>query len=194
MNKFDFVISQIVSEIKDEKPKVRADAIKALQTVVNMDASVLMKQYVQMGIRERTVDSFPSVRESVIDFIGNAMLTMKRFDDFYVKIILERVKDTSKSVRKKSINILGEICSFISDDTVITEVCKTLASRLNHQNKEEDNIKELVLKTFTKLWFDKNTSEKLKISGLQMVDVIGKQAVDFKQYKDHWLYQLIFVS
>lgn len=194
INKFDFVFGQIISELKDEKAKVRADAVKALQTVINIDSSVLMKNYVQMGIRERTLDEFPSVRECVIDLIGNAMITLKRFEDFYIRIILDRVKvDKAKSVRKRSITILGDICTHITDDGTITEICKTLATRLSHQNKEEDNIKELVLKTFTKLWFDKNTSEKLKISGLQIVDVIGKQNIDFKQYKDHWLYQIIKV-
>ncbi|KAF0975435.1 hypothetical protein FDP41_005429 [Naegleria fowleri] len=195
INKFDFVFGQIISELKDEKAKVRADAVKALQTVINIDSSVLMKNYVQMGIRERTLDEFPSVRECVIDLIGNAMITLKRFEDFYIRIILDRVKvDKAKSVRKRSITILGDICTHITDDGTITEICKTLATRLSHQNKEEDNIKELVLKTFTKLWFDKNTSEKLKISGLQIVDVIGKQNIDFKQYKDHWLYQIIKMS
>ncbi|KAL9651304.1 hypothetical protein ABK040_001256 [Willaertia magna] len=194
VNKFDFILIQIISVLKDERAKVRADAIKALQNIITMDPSVLNKNFVQLGIRERSIDQSPSVRESVVDLIGNTMITLKKFDDFYIKTILERVKDVGKSVRKKSISLLGEICTLITDDNMITEICKTLANRLIRTNKEEDTVTALVLKTFKKLWFDKNTSEKLKVSGLQMVDVVGKQFVDFKQYKDHWLYQIISMA
>jgi hypothetical protein len=58
---------------------------------------------------------------------------------------------------------------------------------LNVNIDEEENIRDLVLKNFEALWFEANTSSKLKESVLQIVDVISLRQVSIFELNEHWL-------
>lgn len=137
------------------------------------------------------IDEAINVRESVVDVIGQSALSHPKFIPLVSEMILPRVKDSGLSVRKKSITLLGKLCQNDIDDKLITEICVHLSSRLNVNNDEEDSIKDLVIKVFEELWFGNTKKKHLNQSILQIVDVVAKKPVDFKEADKHWLVQMV---
>eukprot|EP00761_Pharyngomonas_kirbyi_P004845 gb/GECH01004850.1/.p1 GENE.gb/GECH01004850.1/~~gb/GECH01004850.1/.p1 ORF type:complete len:1640 (+),score=346.14 gb/GECH01004850.1/:1-4920(+) len=193
LKSFDDILKHILNLMNDNYAKIRSKAVRSLRGIVETDIQVLTREEVQTAIRQRSVDSSISVRESVIELVGKCMTTDMDLIPFYINMPLERVKDTGISVRKRAVNILGDLSKYIKDDELITSICIGLASRMN----DETSIKDKVLIAFKDLWFSYSPHDRddIKRVTLQIVDVITDKMpkLPFRDFdiKNTWFTQLI---
>jgi HEAT repeat protein len=117
-------LNYIIGLIDDEKVKVRSKAIKSLYTIIENDSSVKDKPFIQAAICQHLGDQSSMVRDNILDLIGKILASTNSIDKVYVRMVIGGVKDTAKSVRKRSINILGDLC--LRDDIpepMVNEIC-----------------------------------------------------------------------
>ncbi len=127
IRKYDQILNHIINLMEDDKVKVRSKAIKSLQVIIEKDPTVKDKPFVQAAVHQHLNDQSPLVRENILDFIGR-IITSANVNKFYLKMVLTGVKDPAKSVRKRSINILGDLST--KNDTkpeIVSEICGVLA-------------------------------------------------------------------
>ena len=95
-------------------------------------------------------DSASSVRETAIDLIGRAMTASPATADSYLDMILDRVLDTGKSVRKRCVKILYQLLCAQPTHPWATKILLKISTRMD----DEDTIRDMVLGTFRDLWFN----------------------------------------
>eukprot|EP01080_Neovahlkampfia_damariscottae_P010260 gene10260-2679_t len=188
INQFETILKHILNVLKDNKVVVRSRAIKSLQTIIEEDHSILETTGIQLAIQERALDESIKVRENVIELVGEIILKNSKYIPSYLQLVIQRVKDTGLSVRKRSIHILGDLLLDGNlDDAQITDILVSLSTRLTSLSEDSELIKELVYKVFENLWF----SKKSEGDGLQIIDVLSQKHINFKEIRNHWFTKLL---
>ena len=191
INQFETVLKHILNVLKDNKVVVRSRAIKSLQTIIEEDISILETTGIQTAIQERSLDESIKVRENVIELVGDIIVKHSKYIPSYLQLLIQRVKDTGLSVRKRSINILGDLLLTGNlDDTQMTDILVSLSTRLTSISEDSESIKELVYKVFENLWFSKKGENG---NGLQIIDVLSQKQINFKEIRNHWFIKLLIV-
>ena len=182
-DKIEKMLTHLLSVLRDPSATCRAKAIKALRDIVKAEPAVLSLRIVIGGVKLALGDPSTSVREGVLDLLGNFLATTagSSYVAHYYPIIVSRITDPGVSVRKRVIKILRDICvnrptddaepgaAGSSKDPVITPSPRTPRAPMTAAQRsidaccymvtrlgpsEEDEVHKLVLNTFHELWFD----------------------------------------
>lgn len=146
---FNAILNKLLALLSDRQMAFRTAGVRALASVVEADPSLLGLAKVHNAVCERRLDLSVSVRQAVIDLVSSFILYRPEYAQQYYAMVIDRIADTGKSVRKRVVKTLRRICLEQPDSAVIIEICGKLVGRLN----DEKPIRALVLKTFRELWF-----------------------------------------
>lgn len=156
LQSFNLIVSALLMTLDNKQIKYRSNALKAVTGLVEVDPTILGYPPIQKAVNARFKDTSVSVRESAIDLIGRFIqhkynffiysYIRPEFTKNYLGVVMESLKDTGKSVRKRVIRIMKTLVAAnpTSDHTKI--ICCKLSSRLDDG---EDSIRTLV-RTFYK--------------------------------------------
>lgn len=161
--RFKNVLSSILSVCNDKQMSFRATAVKSIACIIDSNPSLLGEPEICQVVNERKLDISVSVRQAIIDLVGNYILFQPNFISQYYEMIVDRIADTGISVRKRVIKILQNICLKDPNSEIVIHICSKLASRIN----DEESIRTIVLRTFQDLWFN-NSSKKSQTSSISI--------------------------
>ena len=148
---FDTILSHIIAALKERETGVRSKALKALAAIVDEDCSVLSNGVVKKAVEERFTDIHISVREAAVDLVGKFVLLRPDLTAQYYKNFVVRLKDKGISVRKRSIQVLRDICIQQPTFPNIRQVCCELLRKVAVDSSE--GIKKLARQSFEQMWF-----------------------------------------
>lgn len=114
--------------------------MKVLTALMDVDVSIFAEEQVIMAVKSNLYDHATSVREAAVDMVGRAMALSEKHTASYLELILERVLDTGKSVRKRCVRILHELLCSQPTHPLATSILIKLAGRAD----DEDSIREVV--------------------------------------------------
>ena len=183
--RFKAVLHSILSVCNDRHMSFRATAVKSVASIVDANPSLLGEPEICKVVDERKLDLSVSVRQAIIDLVGNYILYQPSFIDQYYEMITDRIADTGISVRKRVIKILMNICMQEPSNPKIIDICGKLATRIN----DEESISSLVLKIYQDLWF--NDSKKIKHSDINTRIEQIYAVVSNSQSSHKWFIMLI---
>ncbi|VDC04583.1 unnamed protein product [Peniophora sp. CBMAI 1063] len=129
---------------------MRTKALKALGQVVSADPSVLEAENVKEGINHHLNDVSPQTRDAAVDLVGKYVLDSPSVLKDYFPLLINRIIDTSPGVRKRSIRLFKSIYAATDDHSQRVDISRALVLRLAD---EDDQVKDLALKTLEELWF-----------------------------------------
>ena len=186
---FNNLLSIILFYLNDKSIATRSNSIKLLSNLIDVDPSLLLNEKILKAIKDRRMDTSISVRQSVIELIGNYILTDERLLDRYLPLIVDRINDTGITVRKKVVKILTKICLQYKEmaNQNVKNICMKLINRINDNDQ---SIRMMVIETFRKLWFfyedDQRMSKKMR-SEMQkkFIDNQIVQMIAVFQYYSH---------
>ena len=148
---FDTILSHIIAALKERETGVRSKALKALAAIVEEDCSVLSNGVVKKAVEERFTDIHISVREAAVDLVGKFVLLRPDLTAQYYKNFVVRLKDKGISVRKRSIQVLRDICIQQPTFPNVRQVCCELLRKVAVDSSE--TIKKLARQSFEQMWF-----------------------------------------
>lgn len=146
---FDKYLQKIILVVREPSIAIRTKAMKCLAMIVEVDASILKRKDMQMGVSQKLLDTSISVREAAVDLVGKYVLSSPDLIDQYYEMLSKRILDTGVSVRKRVIKILRDICIEYPDFKKIPEICVKMIRRVN----DEEGIQKLVTEVFMRMWF-----------------------------------------
>eukprot|EP00698_Gefionella_okellyi_P002211 TRINITY_DN12031_c0_g1_i1.p1 TRINITY_DN12031_c0_g1~~TRINITY_DN12031_c0_g1_i1.p1 ORF type:complete len:1461 (-),score=372.02 TRINITY_DN12031_c0_g1_i1:12-4394(-) len=150
LKSFDNILTYILRALTDAVIPMRVRALRALTAVIQEDPSVLLKPQVEQAVRQRFIDTTISVREAAVDLVGQHLQTRPDLINQYAEIVMERIKDTGISVRKRVVKILKSVCLEHNDHPLVPQMCAALLSRTTG---DDEAVSEIVLKTVAEMWF-----------------------------------------
>ncbi|XP_050374845.1 sister chromatid cohesion protein SCC2-like [Argentina anserina] len=130
--------------------------------VVEADPEVLGDKRVQPAVEGRFCDSAISVREAALELVGRHISSHPDVGLKYFEKVVERIKDTGVSVRKRSIKIIRDMCISNRDFSEFTSACIAIISRIGD---DESSIQDLVCMTFYEFWFEEQTGSHTQFFG-----------------------------
>lgn len=146
---FDKYLQKIILVVREPSIAIRTKAMKCLAMIVEVDASILKRKDMQMGVSQKLLDTSISVREAAVDLVGKYVLSSPELIDQYYEMLSMRILDTGVSVRKRVIKILRDICVEYPNFDKIPEICVKMIRRVN----DEEGIQKLVTEVFMRMWF-----------------------------------------
>lgn len=146
---FDKYLQKIILVVREPSIAIRTKAMKCLAMIVEVDASILKRKDMQMGVSQKLLDTSISVREAAVDLVGKYVLSSPDLIDQYYEMLSKRILDTGVSVRKRVIKILRDICIEYPDFNKIPEICVKMIRRVH----DEEGIQKLVTEVFMRMWF-----------------------------------------
>lgn len=146
---FDKYLQKIILVVREPSIAIRTKAMKCLAMIVEVDASILKRKDMQMGVSQKLLDTSISVREAAVDLVGKYVLSSPDLIEQYYEMLSKRILDTGVSVRKRVIKILRDICIEYPDFQKIPEICVKMIRRVN----DEEGIQKLVTEVFMRMWF-----------------------------------------
>lgn len=146
---FDKYLQKIILVVREPSIAIRTKAMKCLAMIVEVDASILKRKDMQMGVSQKLLDTSISVREAAVDLVGKYVLSSPDLIDQYYEMLSKRILDTGVSVRKRVIKILRDICIEYPDFQKIPEICVKMIRRVD----DEEGIQKLVTEVFMRMWF-----------------------------------------
>ncbi|KZV76249.1 hypothetical protein PENSPDRAFT_646530 [Peniophora sp. CONT] len=129
---------------------MRTKALKALGQVVQADPSVLEAENVKQGIDHHLNDVSPQTRDAAVDLVGKYVLDSPSVLKDYFPLLIRRIIDMSPGVRKRSIKLFKSIYTATDVHAQRVDISRALVQRLAD---EDDQVKDLALKTLEELWF-----------------------------------------
>ena len=97
------MLLSLVSVLGASKISFRAEALKALGTVIAVDPSIMHgNAQIEAAVKQRFRDGATSVREAAIDLVGRYVTSRPNVAQAYYQSFVERLHDKGLSVRKKA--------------------------------------------------------------------------------------------
>ncbi|EPS72382.1 hypothetical protein M569_02375, partial [Genlisea aurea] len=150
---YDKIFQVLLASLRENSPVIRSKAMRAVSIIVEADPGVLGDKLVQAAVEDRFCDSAISVREAALELVGRYIASHPDVGLKYFDKVVERIKDTGVSVRKRAIKIIREMCTSSKGFSQLTTACVEIISRIND---EESSIQDLVCKTFYEFWFEES--------------------------------------
>ncbi|GMR36774.1 hypothetical protein PMAYCL1PPCAC_06969 [Pristionchus mayeri] len=148
-NNFDPFLKQILLGVTSEGAVgLRTRAMKSLTQIIEVDYTVLGLGDVRRSVQTRMTDPNAQVREATIELLGKFIVARPDLIQDYYQIIIERIKDSGTSVRKRIIRIMREYCEKNPDYEKNAEMLSRIVRRVN----DEEGVRKLVLDTMGALW------------------------------------------
>ena len=144
------LLERILALFQDTNISLRSKAMKVLSGLMEVSETVFAEEPVKAAVRSNLYDAAVSVREAAVDMVGKAMALNATHSSIYLDLILERVLDAGKSVRKRCVRILYELLCRQPMHPSGMKIMLKLVSR----SDDDDSIREIVLGTFRDLWFN----------------------------------------
>lgn len=148
-NSFDNYLKQILVGVTSEGAVgLRTRAMKSLTQIIEVDYNILCLPDVRRSVHARMTDPNAQVREATIELLGKFIVARPDLIQDYYNIIIERIKDSGTSVRKRIIRIMREYCEKNPEYENNCEMLSRIVRRVN----DEEGVKKLVLETLGALW------------------------------------------
>ncbi|GMS84491.1 hypothetical protein PENTCL1PPCAC_6666 [Pristionchus entomophagus] len=148
-NHFDTFLKQILMGVTSEGAVgLRTRAMKSLTQIIEVDYNVLGLGDVRRSVHARMTDPNAQVREATIELLGKFIVARPDLIQDYYHIIIERIKDSGTSVRKRIIRIMREYCEKNPEYEKTSEMVSRIVRRVN----DEEGVRKLVLDTMGALW------------------------------------------
>ncbi|KAF8362930.1 pqn-85 [Pristionchus pacificus] len=148
-NSFDVFLKQILMGVTSEGAVgLRTRAMKSLTQIIEVDHTVLGNMDVRRSVQARMTDPNAQVREATIELLGKFIVARPDLIQDYYNIIIERIKDSGTSVRKRIIRIMREYCEKNPEYEKNSEMLSRIVRRVN----DEEGVRKLVLDTMGALW------------------------------------------
>ncbi|KAJ0980187.1 hypothetical protein J5N97_008442 [Dioscorea zingiberensis] len=148
---FDKILSLLLATLRENSPVLRAKALRAVSSIVEVDPEVLCDKRVQCAVEGRFCDSAISVREAALELVGRHIASHPDVGLKYFEKVAERIKDTGVSVRKRAIKIIRDLCI---SNPAFPEATNAFIEIISRVSDEESSVQDLVCKTFYEFWFE----------------------------------------
>eukprot|EP00047_Mylnosiga_fluctuans_P005246 m.239289 g.239289 ORF g.239289 m.239289 type:complete len:1575 (+) comp13460_c0_seq1:142-4866(+) len=146
----DNIVRHIVTALSTTESRARAQALKSLTTLIEVNPDILGNDSVKVAVNRRLMDEKPSVRKEAVDLLGTSVLATPAICDTYYEELMKRIMDVAGNVRKKVITIMRDLCIQQPDFPKVPAIYAKLLGRMDDT---EDGVKELITKSFHSIWF-----------------------------------------
>ncbi|GMT16922.1 hypothetical protein PFISCL1PPCAC_8219 [Pristionchus fissidentatus] len=148
-NSFDPFLKQILVGVTSEGAVgLRTRAMKSLTQIIEVDYNVLGLADVRRSVHARMTDPNAQVREATIELLGKFIVARPDLIQDYYQILIERIKDSGTSVRKRIIRIMREYCEKNPEYENASEMLSRIVRRVN----DEEGVRKLVMDTMSAIW------------------------------------------
>ncbi|KAJ8611310.1 hypothetical protein CTAYLR_006617 [Chrysophaeum taylorii] len=147
------LVTSLANQLARENASLRSRAVKALDEVVRVDASLMANDIVRATVASRFRDEAISVRQAAVELVGaHALASSWETYESYHDALLARLADCGVSVRKSVVRILRSALEANATHAVHKHTLALLIERASVLD-EEQTIKDLILTVVRDVWF-----------------------------------------
>ena len=180
----DSIFKVILDSLQFPQSRVRSKALKIVSLMCNENGALLQSDTVCEAIRLGLLDPLSSVRETVMELLGQHLNVTSNVSDSFFKLLCTGMSDASIRVRQRVSKIIFSICASNPSQPKYTELCFILirAAALDKA------MSESIVKGFFGLWF----SDRVNCQDLTSIDLIRQitSVIELSQ-EDHVIVSIL---
>ena len=180
----------ILGSLMHSRISIRADAVKAVATILAVDPDVMNRPIVKSSVEARLSDKSIKVREAVLGLVGKHILARQSLASGYYEIVRARLLDKGVSVRKQAVKILRNIMISQPKHPKRVDTCKYLLNLYDDKILcSEKSLRVIVQETLWKVWFESDDGDKdgVKDLALEFVAITERSSTQLLSiFKTFW--------
>ncbi|RCI03673.1 Sister chromatid cohesion protein 2, partial [Rhizopus stolonifer] len=147
---YDFIMSEILMCLDKDAAYLRVKSLKAIRSISSQSPEILEEGRIRTSVVQRIHDTSPSVRDAAVEVIAKYLSQQQDVSYELYGLVSGRIMDTSVSVRKRLVKLLGELYFRFTDIEVKKDIASKLIMRIGDN---EVTISQLSLKVTQKILF-----------------------------------------